>query len=198
VVGPDVHRGQLDGPGDPALSRVSGFFAVAIHSRIRRLDDGGTASKFDRAAALSSRPALRSAGSSRSVTLPARGEPELGAVLVVLAVEAVDPAVAERVLDRLVVAHARRPAVLVVTWATLLIETRFVPILRDHFGRHCHIEVELDEERSRVRVAAPTPRDIARNLAGWGSMVEVLEPHSVRSELARIGTEPARRYAGAR
>ncbi len=75
------------------------------------------------------------------------------------------------------------------TWATLLIETRFVPILRDHFGRHCHTEAELDDGRSRVRVAAPTPRDIARNLAGWGSMVEVLEPASVQAELARIGTE---------
>src|SRR5947207_4639113 len=29
------------------------------------------------------------------------------------------------------------------TWATVLIETRFVPILRDHFGRHCHTEDEL-------------------------------------------------------
>ena len=80
------------------------------------------------------------------------------------------------------------------TWATLLIETRFVPILRDHFGRHCHTEAELDDGRSRVRVAAPTPRDIARNLAGWGSMVEVLEPASVQAELARIGTELAGRY----
>jgi predicted DNA-binding transcriptional regulator YafY len=80
------------------------------------------------------------------------------------------------------------------TWATLLIETRFVPILRDHFGRHCHLEAELDEGRSRVRVAAPTPRDIARNLAGWGSMVEVLEPATVQGELARIGTELTGRY----
>jgi len=81
------------------------------------------------------------------------------------------------------------------TWATVLIETRFVPILRDHFGRHCHAEAELDDGRSRVRIAAPTPRDIARNLAGWGALVEVLEPSSVQSELARIGTELAERYA---
>ena len=81
------------------------------------------------------------------------------------------------------------------TWATVLIGTRFVPILRDHFGRHCHAEAELDDGRSRVRIAAPTPRDIARNLAGWGALVEVLEPCSVQSELARIGTELAERYA---
>jgi predicted DNA-binding transcriptional regulator YafY len=81
------------------------------------------------------------------------------------------------------------------TWARLLIDTRFVPILRDHFGRHCHTEAELDEGRSRVRVAAPTPRDIARNLAGWGSMVEVLEPASVQAELTRIGSELVAQYA---
>ncbi|QSE88537.1 YafY family transcriptional regulator [Rhodococcus pseudokoreensis] len=82
------------------------------------------------------------------------------------------------------------------TWATVLIDARFVPILRDHFGRHCHPDGEGDDGRARVRLAAPTPLDIARNLAGWGSMVEVLEPRAVRAELARIGTELAHRYAG--
>ncbi|WP_280419029.1 helix-turn-helix transcriptional regulator [Nocardia carnea] len=75
------------------------------------------------------------------------------------------------------------------TWATVLIETRYMPILRDHFGRHCHTEAELGDGRSRVRIAAPTPRDIARNLAGWGSMVEVVEPQPVQAELVRIGAE---------
>ncbi|WP_277371707.1 MULTISPECIES: helix-turn-helix transcriptional regulator [Rhodococcus] len=80
------------------------------------------------------------------------------------------------------------------TWATVLIGTRYVPILRSHFGRHCHVDDELDDGRSRVRIAAPTPLDIARNLAGWGAMVEVLEPVSVQKELARIGAELADRY----
>lgn len=75
------------------------------------------------------------------------------------------------------------------TWATVLVETRYVPILRNHFGRHCHTEADLGDGRSRVRIAAPTPRDIARNLAGWGAMVEVLEPVPVQAELARIGLE---------
>jgi predicted DNA-binding transcriptional regulator YafY len=74
------------------------------------------------------------------------------------------------------------------TWATVVIETRFVPILRDHFGRHCHDE-PLPDGRSKVRVGAPTPLDIARNLAGWGSQVEVLDPPPVRAQLARIGAE---------
>ncbi len=81
------------------------------------------------------------------------------------------------------------------TWATVLIGSRYVPILRNHFGRHCHVDDELDDGHSRVRIAAPTLLDIARNLAGWGALVEVLDPVSVREELARIGTELADRYA---
>jgi predicted DNA-binding transcriptional regulator YafY len=75
------------------------------------------------------------------------------------------------------------------TWATVLIEVRFVPVLRTQFGRHCHVDRELDDGRARVRLAAPTPLDIARHLAGWGAMIEVLEPPSVQAELARIGAE---------
>ncbi|MEU3270180.1 WYL domain-containing protein [Saccharomonospora sp. NPDC006951] len=80
------------------------------------------------------------------------------------------------------------------TSATVLIETRFVPVLRDQFGTHCHVE-DHDGERSRVTVAAPTPLDIARQLAGWGAMVEVVEPGTVRRELHRIGAELTGRYA---
>ncbi|MEU8149896.1 WYL domain-containing protein [Nonomuraea sp. NPDC048901] len=84
------------------------------------------------------------------------------------------------------------------TWATVIIEARFVPVLRTHFGRHCHTDGELDHGRVRVRLAAPTPLDIARNLAGWGAMIEVVEPRTVQAELARIGAELAGQYAGER
>lgn len=76
----------------------------------------------------------------------------------------------------------------------MLIDARFVPVLRDHFGRHCHADGEPEHGRTRVRVAAPTPLDLARNLAGWGAMIEVVEPRSVQSELARIGVELTGRY----
>ena len=81
------------------------------------------------------------------------------------------------------------------TWATVLVESRFVWVLQDQFGRHCETEAELPDGRSRVRLAAPTPRDLARNLAGWGSMIEVLDPPSVQAELGRIGAELASLYA---
>ena len=39
---------------------------------------------------------------------------------------------------------------------------------------------------------------IAQHLAGWGALVEVLEPESVQVELARLGAELVRRYAPGR
>lgn len=81
------------------------------------------------------------------------------------------------------------------TSATVLIEERFLPVLRDHFGRHLAEDGASPDGRARVRVTAPRPLDIARNLAGWGAMIEVTEPASVRAELARIGGELASRYA---
>jgi predicted DNA-binding transcriptional regulator YafY len=82
------------------------------------------------------------------------------------------------------------------TWATVLIEARFVPVLQEQFGRHCQREAELDDRR--VRVAAPSALDIARDLAGWGALIEVVEPRSVQVELARIGAELAGRYSSQR
>jgi predicted DNA-binding transcriptional regulator YafY len=35
---------------------------------------------------------------------------------------------------------------------------------------------------------------IAQLLAGWGDAIEVVEPDSVKAELARIGAELAARY----
>ncbi|GAA4959614.1 helix-turn-helix transcriptional regulator [Actinoplanes utahensis] len=85
------------------------------------------------------------------------------------------------------------------TWATVLIEERFVWVLRDHFGRHCHVVEPLTGGRARVRVGAPNARDLARTLSGWGAAVEVLDPPEVRAELARIGAELVALYArGAR
>ncbi len=79
--------------------------------------------------------------------------------------------------------------------ASVLLDARFLPVLRDQFGRHCDVQEELGDGRVRVRVAAPTALMVAEHLAGWGSLLEVIEPASVRAELARIGAELTARYS---
>ena len=81
--------------------------------------------------------------------------------------------------------------------ATVLIAGRLLPVLRDHFGRHCETLETLVDGRVKVRVAAPMALSIAEQLAGWGASVEVLEPESVRAELARLGAELVARYGPA-
>lgn len=73
--------------------------------------------------------------------------------------------------------------------ATVLVAERLVPVLRAQFGRHCEPLEVLDDGRARVRVAAPTARAIAQQLAGWGAELQAEAPESVRSELARIAHE---------
>jgi predicted DNA-binding transcriptional regulator YafY len=92
--------------------------------------------------------------------------------------------------DRVVAEMEQRRAQ---TAATVTIPTRFLGILQDQLGRHCEA-IQETGERTRVRVTAPTPRDIARNLAGWGDLVDVEEPDTVQRELARIGAELTGRY----
>jgi predicted DNA-binding transcriptional regulator YafY len=78
--------------------------------------------------------------------------------------------------------------------ATVLIEARFVHVLRKQWGRQCEDLGEDDDGRVRVRVSAPTPLMIAQRLAGWGALIEVVDSPPVCSELARIGVELAERY----
>jgi predicted DNA-binding transcriptional regulator YafY len=79
--------------------------------------------------------------------------------------------------------------------AMVLIDATLLPVLRTQFGRHCDVDRRLDDGRVRARLAAPTALMIAQHLAGWGAAVEVVEPDSVRAELARIGSELTERYA---
>ena len=81
------------------------------------------------------------------------------------------------------------------TWATVLVDARLLDALRSQFGRHCEVESGPADGRTRVRVGADTALSIARHLAGWGALVEVVEPAPVRAELARLGAELVERYA---
>ncbi len=88
------------------------------------------------------------------------------------------------------VVEAKRSAVR----ATVRLSARLMPILRDHFG--ASLEVLSEESGSvTVSVGAHLAVSLAEQLAGWGAMVEVLDPPEVRAELARIGRELVGTYA---
>lgn len=80
------------------------------------------------------------------------------------------------------------------TSATVLIAARLLPVLHAQFGRHCEPLQTLNDGRVRVRVSAHMPLSIAETIAGWGAAVEILEPDSVRAELARLGSELVAQY----
>lgn len=79
---------------------------------------------------------------------------------------------------------------------TIRIEHRHVGGLRAQFGSDLMVAEldELDDGRVEVIVGGPAPIVIAQHLAGWGSLVEVIEPDEVRVHLARIGHELLDRY----
>ena len=82
--------------------------------------------------------------------------------------------------------------------ATVVTTPFLVRVVRDQFGRHATVvgpgSLEGDG-RVRLEVASHTARSVAEKLAGFGASVEVLEPASVRDELAALGAELVARYA---
>jgi predicted DNA-binding transcriptional regulator YafY len=79
--------------------------------------------------------------------------------------------------------------------ATLLMEERFLWVMQDRHGRHVEVVGPVADGRIKLRLTAPTPLMIAQHLAGWGGMIEVLDPPSVQAELARLGSELVARYS---
>lgn len=78
--------------------------------------------------------------------------------------------------------------------ATLLVTPNLLPVVWGQFGRHCEPLGTAEDGRARVRVSAHMALSIAERLAGWGAGLEVVEPESVRVELARLGAELVARY----
>jgi predicted DNA-binding transcriptional regulator YafY len=71
--------------------------------------------------------------------------------------------------------------------AVVVADTAIVPYLRSQFGEQAVTAESVDDQRTRLRVNAQTGSIIARGLAGWGEHLDVVEPPSLREELARIG-----------
>ena len=81
--------------------------------------------------------------------------------------------------------------------ATVLVDERWVPVLRTQFGRHCHDDGRAADGRVRLRLAGSIPLDLARPLAGWGAMVEVVDAPEVTALLAALGAELVAAYGRA-
>lgn len=94
----------------------------------------------------------------------------------------------ERVVDNI---EQRRSPIT----ATVLIATHRLHVLQRQFGRHCTPLDTQPDGRLRVQIAAHIPLSIAERIAGWGNDIEVLEPDSLKTELARLGKELLTRYA---
>jgi predicted DNA-binding transcriptional regulator YafY len=81
--------------------------------------------------------------------------------------------------------------------ATILIDASFVPALRAQFGDDMML-AEMDgstaDGRELVIVGGPSTHVIAQHLAGWGGLVEVVEPIEVRAHLVRVARELLRTY----
>ena len=68
--------------------------------------------------------------------------------------------------------------------------------LRAQFGPTARVLDELDDGRVAVEVGRPSAQMLAEQLAGWGDLLEVVEPPEVRELLHQIGQQLVARYAG--
>jgi predicted DNA-binding transcriptional regulator YafY len=68
--------------------------------------------------------------------------------------------------------------------------------LRGQFGPTVRVLEELDDGRVAVEVGRPSAQMLAEQLAGWGDLLEVVDPPEVRQKLHEIGEQLVARYAG--
>ena len=69
--------------------------------------------------------------------------------------------------------------------AEVIVDAAVVPLLRKVFDEL--EETPIDEQHSTLHLVADTGTMLARSLAGWSEFVTVVEPESLRVELARLG-----------
>lgn len=83
--------------------------------------------------------------------------------------------------------------------ATIRIDASYVGGLRAQFGADmmlAEVDGPAGDGREVVIIGGPSTFAIAQHLAGWGRLIEVIEPHDVRAHLARIGRELVEVYDG--
>ncbi len=89
-----------------------------------------------------------------------------------------------------------------VVTVTILVDPSLVGALRHQFGDDLMV-AEIDptfepttdaRQRERVVIGGPSERMIAQHLAGWGNLVEVVEPDAVKAQLSKLACELAELY----
>ncbi|MEP7202601.1 MAG: YafY family protein [Ilumatobacteraceae bacterium] len=88
--------------------------------------------------------------------------------------------------------HVRLPIVV-----RALIHQHAVSLVRYSLGSRLRIAMAIDDGRVEVEIRSHTEYSIAAELAGFGNLVEVIEPQSVRDRLAALAAELAALYRGA-
>jgi predicted DNA-binding transcriptional regulator YafY len=79
-------------------------------------------------------------------------------------------------------------------FAVVLVDRQALPFLRESFSNQPLTDSRPESTRARVRVTAPTEQLVVRKLAGWADQLDVVEPGSIRQELARIATLVEQRH----
>ena len=81
--------------------------------------------------------------------------------------------------------------------ARVLVPPPYMPWMRWVFGPRLRVGAALPDERVEVEVRGANVYAIARDLAGFGNMVEVVDPPDLRSRLRTLGHELCALYADA-
>ncbi len=77
-----------------------------------------------------------------------------------------------------------------------LVDQRAVSLVRYSLGSRLRIAMAVDDGRVEVEIRSHNEYSIAGELAGFGNLVEVVEPQSVRDRLAALAGEIAALYRG--
>ena len=89
------------------------------------------------------------------------------------------------------VEHVRLPIVV-----RALVDPQSMSWLRHSFGTRLRIGTAVDGGRVQVEIRSHNDYSVAGELAGFGRLVEVLEPLNVRDRLAVVAAELSALYAG--
>ena len=76
-----------------------------------------------------------------------------------------------------------------------LVDPRIVAPLRWSFATRARVGPPMEDGRVAIELRGRSVDDLAGELAGWGSLVEVLAPPELRARLATIGRELSAVYA---